>query len=195
MDVERKSSHLIQFGFDGIFHITILYIETTPMTNVCGCHSGGLYIYSAVCMMLRIAILIAGWLSCHRPLWCMTASVHSPRVQTSEAHNISLRRWMADSQVASHGRSFPVFLYFAFSFPFPTREWCIFPPLIKSCCLGLFIVIRHHIIHILCAYMRSATDAWQVDRTGQIAEMIRQVLGAFPLLHTTSPHQVEERRR
>ena len=75
------------------------------MTNVCGCHSGGLYIYSAVCMMLRIAILIAGWLSCHRPLWCMTASVHSPRVQTSSAHNISLCRWMADSQVASHGRS------------------------------------------------------------------------------------------
>ena len=75
------------------------------MTNVCGCHSGGLYIYSAVCMMLRIAILIAGWLSCHRPLWCMTASVHSPRVQTSSAHNISLRRWMDDSQVASHGRS------------------------------------------------------------------------------------------
>ena len=24
MDVERKSSHLIQFGFDGIFHISIL---------------------------------------------------------------------------------------------------------------------------------------------------------------------------
>ena len=124
------------------------------MTNVCGCHSGGLYIYSAVCMMLRIAILIAGWLSCHRPLWCMTASVHSPRVQTSEAHNISLCRWMADSQVASHGRSSSsTFISCIFHFLHVTY-------VSLDQIFSLFIVITY--IHILCEVCLRCVTSGQV---------------------------------
>ena len=102
-----------------------------------------LYIYSAVCMMLRIAILIAGWLSCHRPLWCMTASVHSPHVRTSEAHNISLCRWMADSQDVSHGRSSSsTFIFFNFYFSI-SHAWPAFHLKNLARYLYLFIVIIH----------------------------------------------------
>ena len=118
-----------------------------------------LYIYSAVCMMLRIAILIAGWLSCHRPLWCMTASVHSPRVRTSSAHNISLRRWMADSQDASHGRSSSsTFIFFNFHFLSVT---CV--PFNKSCYLHLFIFIIHpYPYNILCEVCLRCVTSGQV---------------------------------
>ena len=70
-----------------------------------------LYIYSAVCMMLRIAILIAGWLSCHRPLWCMTASVHSPRVLTIF---LCVDGWLIVRMPVT-GAPPPVLLYLAFS--------------------------------------------------------------------------------